>query len=386
MRKIAKKRRKRKISKKALIYAIVISLIVISLIFIDTLNKLNLKEENSEKAELSSTYVKTTDDIYDEYKIKEESKIYNEENKLEIQVNFNKYLYENNESNKEYFESVIKDLVKVYKTDFVIVDKIKNIKIEVIATSENNYTYTINNIENYFEKTEEKNSEIKNFKEISSIDEELDNKEIKKFDANDWSVKAAGVKIQEYGDGYLKYNNYKVLTDNIYINTIVLEENFEEEILEGIKVGTSKEEIKEKLGDPTFEEGQTLGYKTNDSYIFFYDNEVAIYPNTRFFNNKKLETIITDYINLEKQERNLFARSILKEYNDFKSYIDNQNNLNLISSTRGISIKVDENKEVQVNIYNNYDLTEQTKNNIREEIFNSNFETDLIFETEKNRK
>lgn len=355
---------------------------IMFILFINTLNKIDINIPTQE-AEFISTENKTEEDVFKEYKITEKSKIYNQDNKLEMEVEFSKKLYQNDNSNKEYYEAIIKDFVKLYKTDFIIVDNKNNIKIEVFATSENNYKYKINNIEEYFKVAEEKNNKIKKFKEIESKNLDIENKELNKFDNNEWSVKAAGVKILEYGEDYLGYENYKILTDDIYIDTIILESTYIEEVLEGIKVGTSKNEVKEKLGEPTFEDN---GYKINDSYMFFYDDEIAIYPNTKF-NNLEIEKLIINYINSkEKEERKMFAYSILSDNFDFKSWVDENNILNIVSVNRGISIYVDENNQLTADIYNNYDITEKTKECIRNGIIELNLEIDSVYEAEKNRK
>ena len=366
-----------------MLIAIIVCLIIMIILFINAINKVDI-ELPSKKAELVVKEKKTEKDIFEEYKIEEKAKVYNEENKLKIEVEFSKKLYnEKNESNKEYYEVLIKELVKVHKTDFILVDNKNNIKIEVFATSENNYKYKINNIENYYQVVDEKNELIKDFKEIESIDADIENKELNKFDNNKWSVKSAGVKILEYGEDYLGYNNYKILTNDIYIDTIILESTFEEEVVEGIKVGTSKSDIKEKLGEPTFEDN---GYKLNDSYMYFYEDEIAIYPNTKF-DNRKVENLLIEYINLEeKEERKVLAYKILQENFDFKSHIDENNVLNLVSVNRGIIIKIDTDNNVTGDLYNNYDFTKQTSDYIRNGIFSLESNIDLINETEKNRK
>ena len=49
-------------------------------------------------------------------------------------------------------------------------------------------------------------------------------------------------------------------------------------------------------------------------------------------------------------------------------------------------LKIDENNQVEVNLYNNYDFTKQTSDYIRNGIFSLESNIDLINETEKNRK
>lgn len=365
-----------------MIIAILICLIVIIMLFINALKKIDL-ELPTTKAELIKKENKTKEDILEIYKIKEKSRRLNIDDKLELEVEFSNKLFKGDKSNREYFEAIINDFVKLYKTDFVLVDNEKDIKIEVFATSENNYKYKINDIEDYYKVVEEKNEQIKNFKEIEVKNAEIKNEEIEKFDHNDWSVLGAGVKILEYGDGYLGYDNYKVLTNDIYIDTIILEKTFEEEVIKGIKVGTPKEEIKEKLGEPTFGEN---GYKIKDSYMFFYDEEIAIYPNTKF-KNSQIEEMLFNYIKSEeKEDLEIFSHIIIVDNLDFKSWVDENNVFHLESPNRGICIHIDENKQVTADIYNNYDITERTKEFIRNGIFKLNSEIDTIYEIEKNRK
>ena len=187
MIKIAKrgKVRKRKITKKALIIAIILCIIVIIILFINTIKELGRINESGkveDKAELVSTKEKTEKEIYEKYEIEEKTKIYNEEGIIQIELSFSKELYEeDNNSNKEYFEAIIDELVDLYKKDFILLDKEKNIKIKVIATSENNSKYSINEIENYFEETEKNNEKIRNYKEIKEIEEKIENRELKKL-------------------------------------------------------------------------------------------------------------------------------------------------------------------------------------------------------------
>ena len=58
----------------------------------------------------------------------------------------------------------------------------------------------------------------------------------------------------------------------------------------------------------------------------------------------------------------------------------------MVSPNRGINIHIDENKQIIVDIYNNYDFTDKTSDYIREGIFNLEAEIDTVYEAEKNRK
>ena len=127
-----------------MIIAVIICLIAIIFIMLDTIKKIKPEEQPKDKAEFSDIQIKTEENIYEQYKIKEDSKKYNEDGIMQIQLQFSKDLFDDEYiSNEEYFEALIEDFVKIHKTDFELVDNKKKIKIQVKATSENNYDYTL---------------------------------------------------------------------------------------------------------------------------------------------------------------------------------------------------------------------------------------------------
>lgn len=390
MIKIAQKnKRKRKISKKAFIIATIICIVIIIILMIDTLNKIkdNEPNNNDKYAELDNdknAQLSNNEDIYEKNDCERVSENY-DNNTIQVNIKFGKPLYdENNKSNKEYYEQAIKDFVKKYERDFILLDEKKGIKIEVKVESTSDFTYKINSKEDYFKETEEENNKIIENQEIDSINNTVTYADFEKFDNNDWSVRAAGVEIISKEDGVLNYENYDILTDNVFINTIILKPSFSKGIIEGIKVGDSFDTIKSKLGEPQFQNSNMIGYKTKDEYIFFYKDQVAIYPNIKF-SNSSLESLINDYIEGKYDQRKNFAFEVLHEYLDFKSTIDENNTLNLVSVIRGIQIQITESNNIEINIYNNYDMTEKTKKFIRENIAESKINEDFIYINEINR-
>lgn len=387
------KKRKRKISKKSLIVAIIICIIISILLMIETLNKIknndieNITDNKPTQLDNNAQTIdnnKTLEDIYTKNNCERISEKY-ENNIIKVDIKFGKELYDNkNNSNEKYYENIIKDFAKKYKRDFMLVDKAKKIEITVQVESETDYTYSINGKEEYFKQADEKNKELNEYKEIETIENEISYSDFNKFDSNDWSVNAAGVEIVSRNQGVLNYGTYEVLTDNIFINTIILKQDFTESIIEGIKVGDAFDSIKSKLGEPQFQTNNMIGYKTNDEYIYFYEDQVAIYPNIRFL-NFELENLIKDYIDGKYEQRKDFAFAILYKYFDFKSTIDENNTLILESPVRGIQIQISRTNEIFINTYNNYDITENTKKYIRENIINSKFNEDLTYINEINR-
>lgn len=384
-----KNKRKRKISKKAFIIATIICIVIIIILMLDTLNKIkdNEPNNNDKYAELDNdkyAQLSNNEDIYEKNDCERVSENY-DNNTIQVNIKFGKPLYdENNKNNKEYYEQVIKDFVKKYERDFILIDEKKGIKIEVKVESTSDFTYKINSKEDYFKETEEENNRIIENQEIDSINNTVTYADFEKFDNNDWSVRAAGVEIISKEDGVLNYENYDILTDNVFINTIILKPSFSKGIIEGIKVGDSFDTIKSKLGEPQFQNSNMIGYKTKDEYIFFYKDQVAIYPNIKF-SNSSLESLINEYIEGKYDQRKNFAFKVLHEYLDFKSTIDENNTLNLVSVVRGIQIQITESNNIEINIYNNYDMTEKTKKFIRENIAESKINEDFIYINEINR-
>lgn len=386
MRKIARnqKRKKRKLKKRFVVLIVIFIILIMLIMILNSLNKISEDKPSEDLAELTAKDNITDDYIYEKYECKDISKQYIDD-KLQISLNFDRDLFDNeNNSNKEYFENIIKELVKKYERDFVLIDNNRNIIINVNVNSTEDYNYTINNIEDYFNQAEKFNEKLKDYEKIKTTDADISNTDFKMFNMNSWSIRAAGVEIKEIGDGYLDYGNYKVLTNNTFIKTIILGLDFEGEIIEGLKVGETFEDIKQKLGEPTFKQNNMIGYKTNDVYVFFYNNEVAIYPN-EYFSNLGLENLIEKYVTGEYRERSELAYDIIHNYLDFHSYIDNNNTLNIESPVRGMKIKITDQGDLSSEIYNNYDITEKTKKYIRENIIRTNFETDLVYENEIDR-
>ena len=376
-----RKYKKRKIDKQSMIIVIIISLVVMVFVIISTINRLKPKEKEEEKpAELISPEIQTDYDIFDKYNSVLEDKRY-EDNNFIVEVDFEKDLYdENDRSNRDYFESLIEELIVQYDTDFYLIDKNKQIEIEVYKDEMGEYKYKINNIENYFENSTV-DQEIRKYQEIGTIKNSIKSEDINSFSYNGWEIGRVGAKVDRRDKEYLYYKNYRIRTDNTTVDKMFFEKNYEEEIIEGVKVGEDFKEIEKKLGEPTFKGNNFIAYKTDTAYVFFYENESVVYPNIKY-NNNKLEEIITKLFNEEYNERKFFAFDILQNCKDFKSKLIENNNLKIWSVNRGIEIIVDESHNAQITIYNNYDMTDLTKQYIREKSFITNFEEDLIFKTE----
>ena len=238
-----RKYKKRKIDKQSMIIVIIISLVVMVFVIISTINRLKPKEKEEEKpAELISPEIQTDYDIFDKYNSVLEDKRY-EDNNFIVEVDFEKDLYdENDRSNRDYFESLIEELIVQYDTDFYLIDKNKQIEIEVYKDEMGEYKYKINNIENYFENSTV-DQEIRKYQEIGTIKNSIKSEDINSFSYNGWEIGRVGAKVDRRDKEYLYYKNYRIRTDNTTVDKMFFEKNYEEEIIEGVKVGEDFKEI-----------------------------------------------------------------------------------------------------------------------------------------------
>lgn len=188
-------------------------------------------------------------------------------------------------------------------------------------------------------------------------------------------------------DGNYYYSEYTLATiDGTYVRNIIFNKNYEKEVIGGLKVGASYDEIIETIGfEPPYkdEDLNLYGYKTDNVYAFFSDDEISIYPNTSF-NNNNFENDLFQYLSgISDLDQTRFIVKIRNSYSDFYAKSDGEDVI-LMSENRQVAIRLNENRATEVTIYNGYkkgDLMESgiSNYNIKEE------KTDLVFLTETER-
>jgi len=195
----------------------------------------------------------------------------------------------------------------------------------------------------------------------------------------------SGYEIDSYGNAVFN-DGYTMYCNGMYVYNIVFNTNYQKEILGHIKIGTDFDTIEAKLGTPTFRRDDCIGYKTREVYIFFYDDEISIYPN-REFSNVALEKKIGYYADAISEEgRTRFLLDIKNEYNDFTVEASQDEDVMILKSiTRQIVLKLDSLDGIEVELYNGYSVaSDKTKEYIEETIYEQK-EEDLIdvFEIER---
>ena len=202
-----------------------------------------------------------------------------------------------------------------------------------------------------------------------------------KLNNNNWDrIKAnfSGFELDEEGNAVFK-EGYKLYCNGTNVNYVIFDSTYEKEILGHLKVGTDFKTIEKTLGTPTFRTKDSLGYKTREAYVFFYNDEVVVYSN-KSMSNKDLEIFLKSY--LEKtytKGRTYFLVELRNNYPDFIVEMDNENNIVIITSiVRQIVAKLDSIGNIEVELYNDYDIaTEETKSLVDEKRYFTN-EDDLV--------
>ena len=171
-------------------------------------------------------------------------------------------------------------------------------------------------------------------------------------------------------DGNYVYEGYTLCTeDGVNVRYIIFNQDYTDEVISDLRVGAGYDEIVEAFGvAPTFENEQLnlYGYKTKTVYAFFSDNEICIYPNTRFDNND-FEEILFEYLSgsFDGDQTN-FVVYIRNNYSDFTAELQGEDVV-LSSENRQIQIRLNGNyEETEVIIYNGYteeSLMEENKEN-----------------------
>lgn len=299
-------------------------------------------------------------------------------------------------NNKSFAEKLIQYSAYAlgYK-NFVIIDEEHSTSILVMCNEEQQLvsTYYINNIENYFDIIQNKEN-AKNYKPIENIENmNISSEILNQLIQNKWNPDKV-----DFGSKESIYRNYDIYFDEgiqvrkVYgkVFNIVFTDKYQNTIVNNLKTTSTIDEIKESLGKPQFENGNLIGYKDENIYIFFCDNQVSVYR-VEQFDTKDIAELLSNKSSNSENERE-FVDSIRGVWKDYDIYEFDENNVKLQYTLKGLCIKYDSTTQKGVIVYNNFKgklygdktLEELTKeDNIPSFIFVQ--DKDLVYEEEQNR-
>lgn len=313
---------------------------------------------------------------------------------IKILTEFKYDLYENTKSEEKYFLAIINRISYFFKysKNYILIDESKNIEIKV--TCENNETIKIliNNEENYYLKHDNINSlENKQENELKDIRPQSD--ELKFSIDSNWKYSE-----DIFGSKEADFNNYKMFYDegisvrtiqnNIY--NIVYNSKYQNNVINGIKVSNTFDSIIEKLGEPNYgnKNQESIGYKSNDIYVFFSKNdmngnEISIYFN-KVEDMTKFEELATKFINSEINLKE-FMNELTYLWPDYEEYTYSNDYVKISYPTRGIQIEYGNNTKNSIIFFENYNFTDVSINWVKEAKVLSDIENNLIFQKELER-
>lgn len=352
----------------------------------------NRKQDGSQK-EYSS--LQTVQDVIEYYGSKYISQDYSEEEGYLIDINVvfkvAPYVEETGEVNREYYEKLLEDVAKVLSyRSYIVIDDENDLVIKVKCGNGILREIIINDISDYFTYIESELS-TKAYKEIKETDINVASELLNNLIQSEWDSN------YDFGGKDSRFNNYEIylnqgikvrrIQDKIY--NIIFTDRYFEDVVEGVSTSTSKSEIIDRYGEPTFEDEENgiIGYKTEKFYIFFEQNEISVY---RVYAGK-----INDFYKLADtllvkgyQTKDLlkFMNELTYMWKDYETYYYSDSEVFLSYPHKGIEIKINYDNENGILLYNNVksDFT-QVENHLKNTSYTSKLQLDSMFEAEKRR-
>ena len=326
--------------------------------------------------------------------IKEEKSEVEEFNK-DIFVTFSVDLYTNERSNQNIYYDLIYTIAKVEKyKSFRLIDTEKEIVINVLANEQEKKLIRIyiNGDDNYYGRQESLNS-IDKYEETAVTDFIVNSTILKEIIQKNWST---NINLPQE---YIKEEQYKIYeTEGIKIKNvnnkifnIVFTEEYNQNIVNEIKVGTNIWEVVNILGNPTFGElsNGLIGYQGKEFIIFFSSREISIYPSGKDYDKtefSKLVQIFTEQGNAKE-----FVNNVTNLWKDYDYYEYDENHVDLRYSLKGVEIQFNITSNHGIIIYLNYEgsitnslNTDNLSENIPEQIYFKR-NVNLIYKTEVER-
>lgn len=350
-----------------------------------------------EQGEVSTTIekiidVETIEDIFEKYDTKLIERIEND-----FFVVFSKDLFENNgSSNFSYFSKLVNELTEfVEKKDFKLIDEEKGIEIFAKFNIEKGeYDLIINEIEEFYSVVNGEsyvkvdNSEIESPSLLG-----VNNYFLTKLELYDYAFSSIKSDLGEgidLGNGYYSYFDDAIKVRTVptgSVKNIIFTKKFEGTITLNTYVGMSLSEIEEK--EPNYAYGSVnkgyLGYRNDEYYLFFYDDEVSVYTYS-YKKNTTFENFLKEY--LETGDLEAFANNLMKKWKayDYFEYDAETKKLHILYSTRGVEIDIENNDSTGITLYDNYYFTDLTKSYVKSGKISFESDVDLVEQIEIQRR
>lgn len=359
---------------KNLYKTIKITLIVLLIVFIVLLMIIGSREIDRQNTPIYSTIEEMPDvetlinQMYGKYIKMEDSQ--NEKYYKDIYVDLKYGLYEGEESQKYFYNSLITTVAQKMNYDNVrVIDEEKQIELKIVCDKENGQLIGsyINGDTNFFGHYESQKA-LANYKKTEITKLNIESNEINTLIQNGWDKNKLSIgETENQVDEYMEYADFGI---NIYeidekVFNLIFDERYEGTVVNGIKVGDDFETIISKLGTPTFGslDDFYIGYKEADLYVFFNENQVSIYPVEKEM--KSINSLI------EKYEEDGSIKKLVSGATDiwenYENYYYDEYVVDLSYPLAGIKFQFGVTENHGIIIYNNF-IGEIVENYTQEEL------------------
>ena len=377
--------------KKAIFATIAILLIFTLLILLIFLNDIQGKEQ--EEQPIASEKVDSIEEILKYYGCKLIAMKESTESDflIDVYTTFKYDLYDGEKSNEDFYNNVINKIAEFIKyKSFRLIDKDKEdeIEIRVICDGSKVRTIFINGIEDYFIYMDSQIS-LSKYKELKTTELSIQASELTNCIQNNWSTDTNFGTRETIFQNYYVYFDEGIKTRRISgkIYNIIFTKNYVKSVVNGFTVGEKHDIIINRLGTPTFqnEDGSIIGYKSEDIYIFFEEDQISIYRNIEetgfdeFF--ELADKLLNDEYSLLE-----FMNELTYLWPDYEKYTYDAETVFLSYPNKGIDIKINYDNMNGIILYNNIGVTQDIVNSyLKHTEFVAQLQVDNVYNAELRR-
>jgi hypothetical protein len=375
------------VKKLAILFLIVLVLAVIS----NIISHLDFSDSNNDE-NIDITSFEDIKSVLEFYNCEyiSEGKSSEEGYSIDVYAKLSKMPYDGDDSNESFYTRLINLSSSVLNfVNYRIIDNENDIIIAVECEDGKIQKIFINGIEDYFTYMASQIS-LKEYKEIPETEISIDSQELNLLVKANWSQNFVNLgnsdgNFQSYEEYFDKGVKIRKINGKIY--NIVFDKNYTNAVICGIMVGEGFDVAKYKLGTPTFEDtaNKIYGYKSENFYVFFTENEISIYRRENSIDYSEFIELVNKLSN-EELDINEFMNELTYLWSDYSEYTVGEDYFYITYPIEGVGVKCNYENTNAIILYNNCKMEQKqiaTCLNLPECL--AQMQVDNVFEAEKTR-
>ena len=375
---------------------LMVVLLVFLFIFLISLASINAKNKEKEQSKLGGAF-SSIQEILEYYGCKyiKERDSELERFSIDIYTTFKMDLFTDDESNEDFYNNVINAIANFLNyRSFRMIDENKDsskddkIEIQVICDGSKVKTIYINGIEDYFIYMDSQIA-LKKYKELKISDISVQAPELLNCIQNNWSTNTDfGTRETIFQDYFIYFDEgleVRKISGKIY--NVIFTKKYENPVVNGFTVGTESGIIKGKMGTPTFQssDGNIIGYKGKDIYVFFEQDQISIYRNTEESGFDEFFKLVDQFLDDEYTFLE-FMNELTYIWPDYEEYTYDENTVFISYPNKGLDIKLNYDNISGIVLYNNIGVSQKIANEyLKHTEFLAQLQMDNIYNAEARR-